>query len=237
MRWRILKTLLRKEVLRHLANRGGLLLVVLLLVAALLLSYFGGDKGQGGGALVGGVRLCYIDYWERDDWVEYLIEHTPPELESQVLFRHVSRAPKARDGTILYPPNTGGIQLRQARGQERYLVWVWHPGRDGSALAVFEAWFWKTTRDYEKTRTRDALARLGPLGPAVRHAIPEMAVAEERTQLRGGLDPRSGIATSLVIFGLFFVCVYLLPSLGCEERERGVLLAQALSPAAPREIL
>ena len=36
---------------------------------------------------------------------------------------------------------------------------------------------------------------------------------------------------------LFFVCVYLLPSLTCEERERGVLLAQALSPAAPREIL
>src|SRR5262249_59326406 len=56
-------------------------------------------------------------------------------------------------------------------------------------------------------------------------------------ELKGGLDPRSGIATSLVIFGMFFVCVYLLPSLSCEERERGVLLAQALSPAAPREIL
>src|SRR5262249_3937479 len=36
---------------------------------------------------------------------------------------------------------------------------------------------------------------------------------------------------------MFFVCVYLLPSLCCEERERGVLLAQALSPASPREIL
>src|SRR5262249_40378583 len=31
--------------------------------------------------------------------------------------------------------------------------------------------------------------------------------------------------------------VYLLPSLTCEERERGVLLAQALSPASPLEIL
>src|SRR5262249_54894859 len=46
-----------------------------------------------------------------------------------------------------------------------------------------------------------------------------------------------GVATALVLFGLFFVCVYLLPSLACEERERGVLLAQVLSPAAPREIL
>ena len=37
LRWHILKTLLRKEVLRHLANRGGILLVVLLLVLALAL--------------------------------------------------------------------------------------------------------------------------------------------------------------------------------------------------------
>jgi len=43
--------------------------------------------------------------------------------------------------------------------------------------------------------------------------------------------------TALVVFALFFVCVYLLPSLTCEERERGVLLAQALSPASPLEIL
>ena len=41
----------------------------------------------------------------------------------------------------------------------------------------------------------------------------------------------------LVLFGLFFVCVYLLPSLTCEERERGVLLAQVLSPATTGEIL
>src|SRR5439155_22276569 len=34
-----------------------------------------------------------------------------------------------------------------------------------------------------------------------------------------------------------FACVYLLPTLNCEERERGVLLAQALSPASPIEIL
>jgi hypothetical protein len=45
------------------------------------------------------------------------------------------------------------------------------------------------------------------------------------------------IAAALVLFALFFVCVYLLPSLTCEERERGVLLAQALSPASPFEIV
>src|SRR4029434_4699495 len=60
---------------------------------------------------------------------------------------------------------------------------------------------------------------------------------DERSALAGGYDTRSGIATSLVLFGLFFVCVYLLPSLTCEERERGVLLAQALSPASTSELL
>src|SRR5207244_1854480 len=58
-----------------------------------------------------------------------------------------------------------------------------------------------------------------------------------RTRLSGGMDLRSSVTTALVLFSLFFACVYLLPSLMCEERERGVLLAQALSPASPREIL
>jgi len=51
------------------------------------------------------------------------------------------------------------------------------------------------------------------------------------------LDMTAAIATALVMFALFFTCVYLMPSLTCEERERGLLLAQVLSPARVREIL
>ncbi len=51
------------------------------------------------------------------------------------------------------------------------------------------------------------------------------------------LDMRAAMATALVMFALFFTCVYLMPSLTCEERERGLLLAQALSPARVRELL
>ena len=51
------------------------------------------------------------------------------------------------------------------------------------------------------------------------------------------LDLRSAVATGMVVFSLYFFCVYLLPTMTCEERERGVLLAQALSPASPLEIL
>jgi hypothetical protein len=237
LRWHILRTLLHKEVLRHLANRGGIVLVLLLVVASLLLSLTGGTDGPGSGtAFVGGVKRCYIDYWERDAWVEHLMANVPPELNDPIRFRHVSEATRTPDGTIVYAQSTGGIQLRPNPDPDgpRQLVWIWHPGADGSAMAAYEAWFWMETRRFSLARTA---AVLYPFGPRVRQAILGDDIELKRTQLKGGLDPRSGIATSLVMFGLFFVCVYLLPSLACEERERGVLLAQALSPARPREIL
>jgi ABC-2 family transporter protein len=235
LRWHILKTLLHKEVLRHLANRGGIALVLLLIVASLLLSLTGGEESQGASGGFGGVKRCYIDYWERDAWVEHLMANTPKDLESQIRFRNVRRAPTNADGTILYAQNTGGIQIRpNPEKSPRYLVWVWHPGADGSALAPFEAWFWRETQVFTLAQTAPALTHLSP---DARRSITTPDSVLTRSQLKGGLDPRSGIATSLVIFGMFFVCIYLLPSLSCEERERGVLLAQALSPASPREIL
>ena len=239
LRWYILRTLLEKEVRRHLANRGGIALVLLLIVASLLLSVTGGDSSSAT-SFVGGVKRCYVDYWERDAWIEHLSENIPAELAEQVRFRNAPlRARKAEDGTIVYAQNCGAIQVRpnpqRDSGGPRYLVWVWHPGSDGSGMAPFEAWFWKETH-------RFALEKAGPaltsLAPAARGSIPAATDIEvKRSELKGGLDPRSGIATSLVMFGLFFVCVYLLPSLACEERERGAMLAQALSPARPREIL
>ncbi|MBA4186386.1 MAG: hypothetical protein C0467_00050 [Planctomycetaceae bacterium] len=66
--------------------------------------------------------------------------------------------------------------------------------------------------------------------------IPDLIVKREGL---GGivLDIRSAIVTGFVVFALYFTCVYLLPTLNCEERERGILLAQALSPASPLEIV
>jgi hypothetical protein len=220
MRWHILRTLLHKEVLRHLANRGGIALALLLVVAALLLSFFGKDEAPAG--VGGGVFHCFIDYGEDGPWIEHLRQSVPPEWQGQVRFRPAARAP-TRGGTAVYPAGTGGIQVRPLDGGDgrRYKVWVWHPGGDGRGMAPYEAWFWKETHRHFR----------GEAGAA----LPE--IEEERSALAGGLDPRSGIATALVLFGLFFVCVYLLPSLTCEERERGVLLAQALSPASPLEIL
>jgi len=82
----------------------------------------------------------------------------------------------------------------------------------------------------------DAERKRAGVTPAADLALPDLVI--ERQGLGGKvLDFRSAIATGMVVFALYFACVYLLPTLNCEERERGVLLAQALSPASPVEIL
>jgi hypothetical protein len=94
-----------------------------------------------------------------------------------------------------------------------------------------EAEFWRADRDAERFGGMEAWLRqeavqFGQTAVTVRTAAPA-----------GGMEMRNVLASALVLFALFFTCVYLLPSLTCEERERGVLLAQALSPASPWEII
>jgi hypothetical protein len=216
MRWYILRTLLHKEILRHLANRGGIALVLLLVVASMLLSFFGTKDGAAGG-LTPGVQRCYVDYWEESDLLNYLRSHVPADLAAQVRFRPARAIPVDARGELVYPQGAGAIQVRPG-----YRVVFWQPGADRTAMAPYELWFWREAYAFGREHGGSA-------------ALP--AIEAGHAEFKGGLDPRSGMATALVLFGLFFVCVYLLPSLTCEERERGVLLAQALSPASPREIL
>jgi ABC-2 family transporter len=230
MRWYILRTLLHKEVLRQLANRGGMALALLLVVVTLLLT-FSGDHGGTTDVLHGGVANCFVDYWQDDPWVEYLRANVPPELQNRVHFRYAGEV-MTEGKEIVYPVATAAIQLRSsgAPGKDRrYKVWLWYPN-ESSGFAGYEAWFWKESTRFFQQQTLEA--RGTPATPA---AAP--VFDQERSTLSGGLDTRSTLATSLILFALCFACVYLLPSLMCEERERGVLLAQALSPASPAEIL
>lgn len=142
-------------------------------------------------------------------------------------------------------------------------VSVWHPDGDPTALAPYEAWLWKELRRGMTAQARskgvpvpgepafdpenqwlllEAHKRFqeqvsaASVSTGSGYAVPDLAVS--RKGLGGKvLDLRSAIATGLVVFALYFTCVYLLPTLNCEERERGVLLAQALSPASPTEIV
>jgi hypothetical protein len=240
MRWYVIRTLLRKECYRLLANKGGITLMLLLVVASMLMSFFGAKQGAAAN-LTAGVRLCYVDYADETELLRHLRRNVPVELRDQVKFRRLDSVAHNADGTLLYPPNTGAIQLRPCLSDPQgpgVLVWFWHPGADGSALAPFEAWFWKETLSFYIAKQQQASAGWsGGSASEIALALTIPPIETTHSELKGGLDQQSGMATSLVLFGLFFVCVYLQSSLTCEERERGVLLAQALSPASAREIL
>ena len=93
-------------------------------------------------------------------------------------------------------------------------------------------------RDSFRGLAADAQRLLGESRPTERSKAIVPAVEITRDGLGAQpLDFRSTIATAMVVFALYFTCCYLLPTLNCEERERGVLLAQALSPASPLEIV
>jgi hypothetical protein len=226
MRWHIFKTLLHKELLRHVANRGGIVLAILLAGIALLLSLW--KSGSTGPLLGGEVQRCYLLYEEKDPhraevkrWLDYLDEHKPADWTENQFRIRPSHPFEDASGTIVPPANAGTFIVRSqpttSEGQPvRFEVTFWYPGPNSTAVASYEAWFWKETRGYFRQQ-------------------PVIDAKHER--LEGSADLSSALAMALVTFGIFFSCVYLLPSMTCEERERGVLLAQALSPASPLEIL
>jgi len=234
MRWHILKTLLRKELHRQLANRAGMAFASLLVAAALLLSVSGASP-MTSGSLAGRLSVCYVDYEDENPWIAYLKSHLPSGPE-HMEFRRLDQAP-VQDGKLVYEPGAGAIQVRKLHATTsgpRYQVWFWQPDGGGASLASYEAWFWKESHRYFAEQATSVLAEITP---GARGHEPWPIVQEQHFHLEGGTDTRFTLATSLILFALFFVCVYLLSSSTCEERERGLLLAQALSPASPGEIL
>lgn len=258
MRWYILRALLQKEFARHLANRGGIALALLLVAAAVLLSLFAPQQSAGAGTdMVGGVHHCFIDFDRQNSLVKHLRDNVPPELKTQIVFREID--PNRIGSLIDSPTGTGSIQLTTRYEGDNPVavdVYVWHPDGQPEAMAAYEAWFWKEARRGMASRVRrthpnlppdpdvtsenwqllESHANLKAQAASVGATVPELNI--HRKGLSGKvLDLRAAIATGMVVFALYFACVYLLPTLNCEERERGVLLAQALTPASPAELL
>lgn len=275
MRWYIIRTLMHKELLRHLSNRGGLALAILLIGMAAMLAAFGrSPTAQASLGMLRGAHHCYVDYWDDSPWVEYLKRNVPESQRASIHFRHARR--QFKEGEVIkYDPGVGAIQMRPAeRPGGPLVIMLWHPGDDPSQMTTYETWFWQTSRNYFRSQVEYGLAKLGPasrsdaalppmkpdqvwewqesherflqLVAAVKSKLPaetaqEIQIPEleiERKALTGtATRTRTTISAALVLFALFFTCVYMLPSLACEERENGVLLAQALSPASPSEIV
>jgi hypothetical protein len=290
MRWYIIRTLLYKEWLRHLADRGGIFLAILMVAATLLLSVFrktdtksvGFSPGVKGWHLVWyrGPRDAYQDYFR---WMLHLENHRPRDLQ----FHSTPHDWLARDetGDFIFEQSLAAIEVKPIAGAGgkplRYQVRFRYPGQDPSIVGSLAAWFWEETFSYFKDTPLEietaedqtvfppggcviqirpsgtdengqALHRLlfarqgknslaingNGSGPWDRSSFPNLIeIEEKRLPLSHSADERSMVATALVMFSMCFFCVYLLPALTCEERERGTLLAQALSPASPLEIL
>jgi hypothetical protein len=227
MRWYILRALLHKEALRHVANRGGIVLGFLLLGMALLLSL---SKWTNQTSIMPSeVQACFLVTESEDDrnelfqaWVKHLKNHVPEEWKGKVLFRKPPYGIRIdEEGKVRVEGAAGSIYLRPlpsdtSGGPQRYRVLFTYPGEDANIIAPFEAWFWKETR---------------------LHFDGKPTIEEKRDRLAGSADIRSLIAGVLIFFAIFMPCLYLMPTMNCEERERGVMLAQALSPASPLEII
>jgi len=258
MRLHIIRALVNKEFSRHVANRGGIAFALLLVASAVLLSVFAPDEAAAGTGMVGGVHHCFIDYDKPSPLIDHLRAHPPENLK--VEFR--ATAPDSISELENAPPGTGSIRIKTAATQAGVPVVqieIWHPKDEPTALASYEAWLWKESRRAfrAEAETKADAKKLGvepefDIGTdwaileahdAFSHRVVEAGgrvpqLKINRTGLGGKvLDFRAAIATGMVVFALYFSCVYLLSTLNCEERERGVLLAQALSPASPVEIL
>lgn len=277
MRWYVLKTLLHKELLRLLNNRGGLAMAGVMVISAVLAAAFGDANFST--SMVTGKTQCVVDYWQDDGWVAHLRQNVPPELAGRITFRSLA----GKKGTIGYPLGAVGIQMRPIEPEEgereevdadgpppRIKVWVWYPDPDGASAAPFEIWFWQQSRAYfeqlaglpqgpeaedtdsdhrpegadaawwhhNQREFRERLEqRLAASGERDRIAtVPNVQVQRSRLVDRR-VNLRAGAAMFLVLMALCFVCIFLMPSATAEERERGALLAQALSPASSLEIL
>ena len=158
MRWRILKTLLQKEALRHATNRGGLALAGLLITASLLLAALNpAAEDDKPAMLVGGVHHCIVWYDEQDDWVSYLEAHKPAGMNANILF-YVIRPRAELDEHLKYDTGTGGIEIRQmpaVDGRPKYRVNVRYPAGDRAGMAAYENWFWRESHRFFHSRAAD----------------------------------------------------------------------------------
>jgi hypothetical protein len=246
---------------------GIALALLLITGSVLLSVFAPGEATAAGTAAVGGVRHCFIEFDRDNPLIEHLQHNVPPELKEQIRFRQLKNPDDVNTlvtyPTSTAAIQIRQIFAEHSPTKHDLLrVSVWHPDGDPNALAVYESWLWKESRLFYANRARDkgltipkdpkfdagnqwlldeAHARFQEQVAAATTSTASAVVPDLEVTRKGlggkVLDLRSAIATGLVVFALYFTCVYLLPTLNCEERERGVLLAQALSPASPTEIV
>jgi ABC-type transport system involved in multi-copper enzyme maturation permease subunit len=224
IRWTMLRTLLGKEWLRLCKNVPAVMLLGLQVAVALLVAT---SRPRAAGP-----APCLVVYWEKEPWVEHLSSRLPRNLPIRVVdqadLRHV------RD-EIRYPGGVHAIELRPPRaanGRATPEVWYRYSGSDPNALFPYTRWFWTTSCEYFG-RTPPFVERTLP----VRQRQMDVGIANLQTATVSDLLNVEMMGALLLFFVLFFTCCHMLVSVASQERERGTLLALALSPARLSELL
>jgi ABC-type Na+ efflux pump permease subunit len=153
------------------------------------------------------VLAPYVEWFWRESLNYFQVDGRPLELETS-------------ENQVIYPAKAALIQVRPAEAKEKSA---------GTQKLLY--WFPGTSVDVP------ALLREKEAEGSVPRTSQPVTIQVQNFELHGRADERSMVATGLVIFALCFFSIYVLPALTCEERERGVLLAQVLSPASTTEIL
>lgn len=222
----LLRVLLAKERLRLRKQPLALLMLGLLAAISILIS-MGGPQLQ---AMSGraATPTCWIVYDSNNGWIDHLKRHLPQQPSIKIV---AASAMPRRGGEFAYPSGDGAIELLLRTPQHPRMI-IRYPGLQPSILWPHTQWFWGQTVAFigETPAFDQVFVPMGRTSPqTAADVMRQTALSDLMTiEMVGGL----------LLFGVqLFSCVHLLISFTSQERERGTLLALALTPASLTEIL
>ncbi|MDA1018542.1 MAG: ABC transporter permease [Planctomycetota bacterium] len=237
LRWQIIRILLGKQLLRLKKNTAAYALLGLLMAIAILMAT-GSKTITATETAAQRQTTCWIVFHKGGGWLDHLREHLPhgPSVEQSgsggLDIQLVSRDEIEQSGSeLVYPPHSCAIEVFPAGldENERHRIRFLHSG-DERSLAPYTRWFWKNTAEF--------FGQTGPFDEEVaRIQRVERKVDAIRDQSISDVLTPELVGTVLLFAVQFFLCCHLLVSFTSQDRERGTLLALALSPASVPEIL
>lgn len=193
--------LVRHELRILWQNRMACVVLALTLLTAVFLRI---DRGR---APTAARDVCFILYWNDDDFVRYLRGAIlDPQQTGGLRFEVLpAAAMTGTDGMIRYPPGSHSIQLRSP---ER-VVWYWHSGSDPSAMWPHIEWFQRAALRHFGRRS-DWQVETSPMQP-------ELVVVGKQTRVTlDSLREPEVMDAALVWIVIFFAACHL-PKLSLAE--------------------
>ena len=233
VRPRFLRILFNREMLRLRKNPSALLLLGMLTAISLLLSLSRpGPKP---------VMNCWVAYSHESPWIERLRQSSRRNQQIRVV--PISELKSVSDWRV-YPPTDCAIEILSEPSTQlsddgipplpepKFALRFLYPGNDPNVMSPFLQWFWPTTVEHFggiPSILQQTLPVTGTSRSAVMERLKQSSITDLMTE--------EFVATILLIIVLFVTCCHLQVSFTSQDRERGTLMALALSPATPTELL